>query len=152
MIRQQHHLRVNGHEFEQTLGDKEEQGSLVCYSSWGHKELDMTQQLNNNSLDVIFVVHRSAASISKQEWGISVHTTEILNQDLLFLFLSFFFFFLFGHAKRLMGILVLQPGIELRPLTVKAPSPDYWTARKFPRICILYGSRIIYMSIKFEKH
>ena len=32
----------NGHELEQTLGDSEEQGSLVCCSSWGHKELDMT--------------------------------------------------------------------------------------------------------------
>ena len=28
------------HEFEQTPGDGEGQGSLVCYSSWGHKELD----------------------------------------------------------------------------------------------------------------
>ena len=32
----------NGYELEQTLGDSEEQGSLVCYSPWGHKELDMT--------------------------------------------------------------------------------------------------------------
>ena len=27
---------------EQTLGDSEGQGSLVCCSSWGHKEWDMT--------------------------------------------------------------------------------------------------------------
>ena len=33
------HHRFNGHEFEQILGDGEGQGSLVCYSSWGHKEL-----------------------------------------------------------------------------------------------------------------
>ena len=26
----------------------EGQGSLVCCSLWGHKELDMTYQLNNN--------------------------------------------------------------------------------------------------------
>ena len=32
---------------EQTLGDSEGQGSLVCCSPWGHKELDMTEQLNN---------------------------------------------------------------------------------------------------------
>ena len=38
---QQHH-RLNGHEFEQTLGDGEGQGSLACYSSWGLKELDPT--------------------------------------------------------------------------------------------------------------
>ena len=30
------------------LGDGEGQGSLVCCSSWGHKELDRTYQLNNN--------------------------------------------------------------------------------------------------------
>ena len=33
--------------FEQAPGDGEEQGSLTCCSSWGHKELDMTEQLNN---------------------------------------------------------------------------------------------------------
>ena len=27
----------NGHEFYQTPGDSEGQGSLVCYSSWGHR-------------------------------------------------------------------------------------------------------------------
>ena len=42
------HHRLNGHESEQTLGDSEEQGSLMSCSSWGHKELDMTYRLNNN--------------------------------------------------------------------------------------------------------
>ena len=32
--------QLNGHGFEQTLGDSEGQGSLVCCSSWGHKESD----------------------------------------------------------------------------------------------------------------
>ena len=40
-----HHL-LNGHESEQALGDGEGQGSLVCCGPWGHKELDMTEQLN----------------------------------------------------------------------------------------------------------
>ena len=35
------HHRFNGHELEQTPGDSEGQGSLMCYSPWGHKELDM---------------------------------------------------------------------------------------------------------------
>ena len=43
------HHGLNGHEFEQTLGDSEGQGSLACCSPWGHKELDMTQQLNNSN-------------------------------------------------------------------------------------------------------
>ena len=28
------HPKLNGHEFEQTLGDSEGQGSLVCCSPW----------------------------------------------------------------------------------------------------------------------
>ena len=39
---------LNGHEFEQALGDSEGQGRLACCSPWGCKELDMTEQLNNN--------------------------------------------------------------------------------------------------------
>ena len=38
------HHRLNGHELEQALGDGEEQGSLVCCSSLGQKESDMTKQ------------------------------------------------------------------------------------------------------------
>ena len=37
-------------EFEQALGDSEGQGSLVCCSPWGPKELDMTERLNTNKL------------------------------------------------------------------------------------------------------
>ena len=33
---------MDGHEFEQALGNSEGQGSLACFSLWGHKELDMT--------------------------------------------------------------------------------------------------------------
>jgi len=34
------HHQLNGHESEQTQGDSEGQGSLLCCSSWGHKEMD----------------------------------------------------------------------------------------------------------------
>ena len=40
--------RLSGHEFEQTPRGGEGQGSLVCCSPWGHKELDMTERLKNN--------------------------------------------------------------------------------------------------------
>ena len=42
------HHRLNGHEFEQTPGDSEGQGSLACCSPPGGKESDMTEWLNNN--------------------------------------------------------------------------------------------------------
>ena len=40
------HHQLNGHEFEQALGIGDGQGSWVCCSPWGCKELDMTEQLN----------------------------------------------------------------------------------------------------------
>ena len=39
-------------ESQQTPGDSEGQGSLVCCSPWGHKESDTTEQLNNNNKKV----------------------------------------------------------------------------------------------------
>ena len=38
---------LNGHEFEQTQGDSEGQGSLACCSPCGHKESDKIKQLKN---------------------------------------------------------------------------------------------------------
>ena len=40
------HHRLNGHGFGWTLGIGDGQGCLACCSSWGCKELDMTEQLN----------------------------------------------------------------------------------------------------------
>ena len=38
------------HEFEQAVGD-DGQGSLVCCSPWGHKEVDTTERLDNIMLN-----------------------------------------------------------------------------------------------------
>ena len=43
------HQQLNGHEFEQALGDSERQGSLACCSPWGRKESDITDWVINNS-------------------------------------------------------------------------------------------------------
>ena len=43
------HHQLNGHEFEQTLGDSEGQGSLACCIPCGCKESDVTEQLNHRS-------------------------------------------------------------------------------------------------------
>ena len=40
------HHRLNGHGFGWTLGVGDGQGDLVCCSSWGRKELDVTERLN----------------------------------------------------------------------------------------------------------
>ena len=51
---------LNGHEFEQDLGDGERQGGLACCSPWGCKESDTTKCLNNNN-------HTKGLLPSKQE-------------------------------------------------------------------------------------
>ena len=44
MVRWHHWL--DEHEFEQTLGVGDGQGSLACYNPWGRKELDKNEWLN----------------------------------------------------------------------------------------------------------
>ena len=60
------HHQVNGHEFEQTLGDSEGQGSPTCCGSQGHRDLDMAQQLNNNKIPLNILVSLST-HISKEK-------------------------------------------------------------------------------------
>ena len=57
----------NGHEFEQIPGDGEGQGSLACCSPWGHKDLDTTEQLKNNSGNSIFIFLKNFHTVF--HWG-----------------------------------------------------------------------------------
>ena len=43
------HHQLNGHEFEQALGDGKGQGSPACCSPWGRKEPDITEQQQQQS-------------------------------------------------------------------------------------------------------
>ena len=43
--------QLNAHEFEQTPGDGEGQGSLACCSPWGRKESYTAERLNNNNFE-----------------------------------------------------------------------------------------------------
>ena len=56
--------RFYGQAFEQTLGGSEGQGSLAHFSSWSHKESDMTEQLKNNSnkIPILLCRHRVSAT------------------------------------------------------------------------------------------
>ena len=44
------HHRLNGHEFEQALGDSGGQGRLVRCNPWGCKESDVIWRLSNNGI------------------------------------------------------------------------------------------------------
>jgi len=48
------HHQLNRHEFEQASGAGDGQGGLVCWSPWGGKESDATEQLNWTELKVCF--------------------------------------------------------------------------------------------------
>ena len=45
------HHRLNGHEFEQALGDGEGQGSPDCCRPWGRRESDMSESLASSRGD-----------------------------------------------------------------------------------------------------
>ena len=65
------HHWLNGYEFEQTPGDSEEQGSPVCCRSWGFRESDTTEQLNNKQ-----------QKIEEKRWPVGkrkrIHTSRLL--------------------------------------------------------------------------
>ena len=77
MVRRHH--RLNGREFEQTLGDGEGQGSLACCSPWGRRELDTTDQLNNSRffshsllVALVFFFYLKCAYLRQGERGVLI--------------------------------------------------------------------------------
>ena len=100
--------QLNGHEFEQTPGDGEGQGCLVCCSPWGCKESDMTWQLNNNS-NVLLILLVSFIYIYIYVY-IYIYTYYIyfLTLSVLNLFCKWFYyisFFAFTNLKIFKDIL-----------------------------------------------
>ena len=59
------HHRLDGHEFEQAPEDGEGQGGLVCCSPWGHKEWDMTGQLNNTHAKAMPVILNGCKTLGR---------------------------------------------------------------------------------------
>ena len=55
---------------------------------------------------------------------------DLKDATLLHLFIFIYLYFWPRHAA--WGISVPRPGIEPRPFTVKAQSPNHWTTREFP--------------------
>ena len=69
------HLQLDGHEFEQALGAGDGQGSLGCCSPWGHKELDMTEQLNWTELQ---------RKERNQEWFLALGLKYWMNNSIVY--------------------------------------------------------------------
>ena len=71
------HHRLDGHGFGWTLGVGDGQGGLVCCSSWGHKESDMTEWVNwtnfsDRNLDMDSVI----SILTPQEWSDSIPRSQ----------------------------------------------------------------------------
>ena len=79
------HHRLNGHEFEPTLGDGEGQGSLACCSPCNGNEWDTTERLKSNSNrhfwlsqpEVTLVQPRDAAKHPTEHWP-DPHHREVI--------------------------------------------------------------------------
>ena len=77
------HHWLNGHEFEQALGDGEGQGSLACCSLWGRKELDLTERVNNNGYHEFFLrLGHTVDNAKKVDENIINTVSNILNKYL----------------------------------------------------------------------
>ena len=65
------HHRLDGHEFEQTLGVADVQGSLACYNPWGCKESDTTDswtELRRPECSNMLMIPRNFCSINASSW------------------------------------------------------------------------------------
>ena len=71
------HHRLNGHEFEQTSGDSEGQGSLTCCRPWGCKELDMTELAKSQTW-----LSEQSRTPPSERTAVTVATVIQLNQGL----------------------------------------------------------------------
>ena len=68
------HHQLNGHEFEQALGDGEGQGS-----PWGSKESDATEQLSNKIQECIQLLHKNSWKRDDIVHGICLNVLSQLN-------------------------------------------------------------------------
>ena len=67
------HHRLDGREFEWTLGVGDGQGGLVCCNSWGLKESNMTEWLNWTELMVVLFLVFEGVSIPSSIVAVSIY-------------------------------------------------------------------------------
>ena len=73
------HHWLNGHEFEQALGDGDGQGSLVCCSPWGLKELDTTEWWEGNGTPLQYFCLENP--MDGGAWWAAVHGVARVGHD-----------------------------------------------------------------------
>ena len=136
------HHRLNGHGSEQTPGDSEGQGSLVCCTPWGRKAGHdlLTQQQQQCRR------HRQEADRLGPEKRLDVHSKSNGKcrdffqkiSKVVWLYFPFFLSF-YLPCHEMCGILVPCPGIERTPPAVAVSSPNQGPTREFPNSLFLNG-------------
>ena len=140
MVRQ--HYWLNGHEFEQTLGDSGGWRSLAFCSPWGQKGLDVTQQLNNNNVvTYVFVSKfRTATAHIAHKPNPSIKPLIVLTfvQGLV-LFKAFLILNMLAASLSLFSCSVVSISFETpwtvahqAPLSMQFPRQEYWSGLPFP--------------------
>ena len=82
------HHWLSGHEFEQAPGVGDGQGSLACYSPWGHKESDTTEWTELKKAQDIFEKKKK----KRLRGQIIIWVLILIIEVILHLFLLFTFF------------------------------------------------------------
>ena len=72
------HHRLNGHEFGWTPGVGDGLRGLECCSPWGHKELNMTEQLNQTELSYVTVSKAVPCSFPPVTKALSTFDKELI--------------------------------------------------------------------------
>ena len=89
------HCWLDGLEFEWTPGDGDGQGGLACCDSWGHKELDMTEQLNWTEYSIVYIYHNFLIHSSANGYLGCFHVLAIVNSAVVNIGYTYLFHFLF---------------------------------------------------------
>ena len=82
---------LNGHEFEQALGDGDGLGSLACCSLWGHNESDTTELLNNKNTIELFQFHSKTEECFWKELWDCTKLTEVPSNQIEPILASWYF-------------------------------------------------------------
>ena len=85
------HHQLNGHDFEQALGDGEGQGSLACCSSWDWKESDTIMDQQQKDCYYLFfnMIEVKIQNKNKYSWWFSLYDASFyLLNDFPFLHLK----------------------------------------------------------------
>ena len=124
------HHRLDGREFEETLGVGDWQGGLECCGSWGRKESDTTKWLNWTELNFFMVQPSHPYMTTGKNIALTIRTFDGKVISLLFNMLSRFVIAFLPRSKHLLiswlqspSAVILEPK-KIKSVTISIVSPS----------------------------